>query len=252
MVAVGGDGTVHEVVNGMVDAGAPEKSDVALAVVAAGSGCDFIRTFGIPADVVAACAVALGRTARSVDLVAMHTGNAAAQRHFCNIAEVGLGGENIHRAVDLPRWLGGSRYLVSFWLTLAAYRPVQAKVTVDGRLAHDGRAVNIVVANAAYFGGGMHISPRSDPGDGKIDVLVFHGPKSDAFTLVPRIYRGTHLPHPNVLELRGANVRVESTPAVEVEADGEAAGSTPVSFTVLPGAIRLKVPLAATTSAALP
>jgi diacylglycerol kinase family enzyme len=90
----------------------------------------------------------------------------------------------------------------------------------------------------------MQISPKSQPDDGALDVLVMTGPKSDAFTALPKVYRGSHLPHPNIAELRagaGARVTVETDPPVTLEADGEVLGSTPATFEVIPGPIRLKV-----------
>ncbi len=87
----------------------------------------------------------------------------------------------------------------------------------------------------------MHISPKSEPDDGALDVLVMVGPKSDAFTMLPKIYRGTHLPHRNIVELRADRIRVETDLPFQIEADGEMLGTTPVTFEVLRKAIRMKV-----------
>ena len=83
----------------------------------------------------------------------------------------------------------------------------------------------MVVANCRFYGGGMQISPKSDPGDGPLDVLVMTGPKSDSFTTLPKVYRGTHLPHRNIAELRVSRVRVDTDPPFPVEADGEILGT---------------------------
>lgn len=238
VVAVGGDGTASEVANGLMASAGPNRP--ALALVSAGSGADFIRTFGIPANVEAACAIALGQGRREIDAIRITLGSDS-DRYALNIAEVGFGAANVLRAERLPRSLGTSRYFVAFWLALPGYRVTSARVFVDDRLAYEGRAVNIVVANARFFGGGMQISPHSEPDDGALEVLVFHGPKSDSFTLVSRFYRGDHLPHPNIAELRGANIRVETDRATPVEADGEYLGSTPVAFSVVPRALTLCV-----------
>jgi diacylglycerol kinase (ATP) len=87
----------------------------------------------------------------------------------------------------------------------------------------------------------MQISPRSEPDDGVFDVLVMVGPKSDAFTLLPKVYRGTHLPHRNIVELRAGRVRIETDPPFLIEADGETLGTTPATFEVIRNAIRVKV-----------
>jgi diacylglycerol kinase (ATP) len=246
LVAVGGDGTVHEVVNGMVggDDGRPTAEHAVLGVVAAGSGCDYIRTFGLPSRPADAVARLVGDGTRTVDLARVtytDTDGRRAERCYANIAEVGLGASTAARAARLPRRLGQSRYLVAFWAVLPGYRAGAARIEVDGTLAHDGRAVNVVAANGRYFGGGMHISPRSEPSDGALELLVFTGRKTDSLTMLPQVYRGRHVPHPRIVELRGGRFRVESEQPLHVEADGEVLGTTPVTIEVLPSALRLKV-----------
>lgn len=245
LVAVGGDGTVHEVVNAMVGAdGRPVVEGAVLGVVAAGSGCDYVRTFGIPSRAPDAVARLAGPAVRVVDVARIayvDREGRPASRCFANIAEVGLGATTAARAERLPRRLGRSRYLAAFWAVLPSYRPGAARVEVDGAVAHDGRAVNVVAANGRYFGGGMHISPRSQPDDAALDLLVFTGRKTDSFTMLPRVYRGRHLPHRRVVELRGSRLRVETDRRLDVEADGEVLGTGPVTIEVLPAALTLKV-----------
>lgn len=245
VVAVGGDGTVHEVVNGMLDeAGAPVADGAVLGVVAAGSGCDYIRTFGLPSRADAAVARLDGDAVRQVDVARIgfidDTG-APAARYFVNIAEVGLGASTAARAARLPRALGQARYLAAFWAVLPSYRPAAARIEVDGATAHEGRAVNVVVANARYFGGAMQVSPQSDPSDGTLELLVFTGRKTDSFTMLPKVYRGRHVPHHDIVELRGGRFRVEPETPLDVEADGEVLGTTPVTIEVVPAALSLKV-----------
>jgi diacylglycerol kinase (ATP) len=243
LVAVGGDGTVHEVVNGMLDESGPTVPDAVLGVLAAGSGCDFVRTFGLPDDSVRACGHLEGDGLFAIDVgkVTFRDGDGEpAVRYFPNVAEAGLGAAVVSRSARLPRRLGRSRYFFGFWLCLPRFRPAKVKVRTE-RKAYEGRAHNVVVANCQYYGGGMRISPRSWPGDGFLDVLVMVGPKSDAFTMLPKIYRGEHLPHRNVVELRARTVDVDADRPFLVEADGEVLGTTPASFEVMPQAIRLKI-----------
>jgi diacylglycerol kinase (ATP) len=87
----------------------------------------------------------------------------------------------------------------------------------------------------------MKISPRSWPTDGVLDALVFHGPKSDSFTILPKVYRGEHLPHPNIVEFRSRTVKVEADRPLRIEADGEILGWTPATFDVIPHPLKLKV-----------
>jgi diacylglycerol kinase (ATP) len=243
LVAVGGDGTVHEVVNGMMEGDRALAPDPVLGVVAAGSGCDFIRTFGLPPDSTRAVKHLGGENLYPIDVGKVtFTGRDGREetRYFANIAEVGLGGAVVHRANDLPRLFGGSRYFFGFWLTLPRHKVGRVRVDVDRR-SYDGRGVWVVVGISLLWGGGRRTPPRSYPGDGALDVLVFKGPKSESFTTLPKVYKGEHVPHPNVVELKGRTIRVEGDRPLPVEADGETLGTTPASFEVLPQIINLKI-----------
>jgi diacylglycerol kinase (ATP) len=252
LVAVGGDGTVHEVVNGMIADDRPVAEDAVLGVVAAGSGCDFARSFGLPGDAVEAARHLAGDDVRLIDVAKVTfrpgpgpgsgpgSGPAEVTRYFANIAEAGLGGAVVDRTLRLPGFLGGAKYFCGFWLTLPGFGPRTVRLDADGQ-EFAGRAFNVVVANCRFYGGGMQISPKSDPCDGALEVLVMTGPKSDAFTTLPKVYRGTHLPHRNIAELRASRIRIEAHPAVAIEADGEILGTTPATFEVIPRAIRVKV-----------
>jgi diacylglycerol kinase (ATP) len=239
LVAVGGDGTVHEVVNGMVENGGPVAADAVLGVVAAGSGCDFVRSFGLPDEAAQAAERLTGDRVRTIDVGTVTCADGDT-RCFVNIAEAGLGGAVVARAASLGKLLGGARYAAGFWLTLPRFRPAAVRLDANGQY-HAWRAYNVVVANCRFYGGGMQISPNSDPGDCLLDILVMTGPKSDSFTTLPKVYKGAHLPHRNIAELRAAQLTIEAEPGFQVEADGELLGMTPVSFGLIPGAIRLKV-----------
>jgi YegS/Rv2252/BmrU family lipid kinase len=242
LVAAGGDGTVHEVVNGMVAGDKPIAPDAVLGVLATGSGCDFVRSFGIPGDAVRAARHLTGDTVRTIDLgkVTVADGASTTVRYFANIAQAGLGGSVVARAARLPGAFATTRYFFGFWLTLPRFRPATVRLDVDGQ-AFEWLAHNVVVANCRFYGGGMRVSPKSQPDDGMLDVLVMAGPKSDAYTIVPRVYRGTHLPHRNIAELRVSRVTVETDAPYPIEADGEMLGTTPATFEVIPAALRLKV-----------
>ncbi len=245
LVAVGGDGTVHEVVNGMFDdEGKPIIPDAVLGVVAAGSGCDLIRTFGLPGDATRACHHLTGDNTYPLDIgkITYTTPDGEpAVRYFVNVAEVGLGAAVAARAERMSPSLGRSKYFLGFWLTLPRFKLAGVKV-VAGRKTYEGPAYLVVVGNAQYYGGGMKISPRSYPGDGVLDVLVFKGPKSDAFTMLPKIYRGEHLPHDHVEEFRvRSEMVVEADRALPIESDGEVLGTTPATFEVLAQPIQMKL-----------
>ena len=242
VVAVGGDGTVHEVVNGMIEDGKAVAEGAILGVVPAGSGCDFVRTFGLPQDVAKAVRHLDGDRLYPIDVARLDytQDGQTVTRYVPNIAEAGLGGAVVARAERLPRWLGRSRYFWGFWLSVRKYRACNISVRADRR-EFEGRANNVVVANGQFYGGGMKISPRSYPGDGILDVQISTGPKSEAFTMIPKIYKGEHVPHPHIKEMRGRDIAVDAERPLPIEADGEVLGTTPATFTVLPEIISLKI-----------
>lgn len=241
VVAVGGDGTVHEVVNGMFENDRTLIPDPVLGVVAAGSGNDLVRSFGIPGDVTRACARLTGSNIYSMDIgkiTCTRPGGGEAVLYFPNIAEAGLGGAVAARAERLS---GRSRYFLAFWLTLPRFRLANVTVHAD-RQTYEGPAYNIVVANCQYYGGGMKVSPKSYPGDGVFEILVMKGPKSDSFTTLPRVYRGDHIPHPHIAEMRArTSVRIDADRPLPIEADGEPIGSTPATIEILPQAVQMKI-----------
>jgi YegS/Rv2252/BmrU family lipid kinase len=244
IVAVGGDGTVNEVVNGMMGDDGPLVPDTVLGVVAAGSGCDLIRTFGLPGDASRACLHLTGDNSYPLDLGRITyttVSGASAVRHFVNVAEAGLGAAVATRAERMSPRLGQSKYFFGFWLTLPGFRLANVRIQADQRV-YEGPAYLVVVGNAQYYGGGMKISPRSFPGDGVLDVLVFKGPKTDSFTLLPRIYRGEHVPHDHVEEFRvKRTLSIEADRPLPIEADGEVLGATPATVNVMAHALRMKL-----------
>jgi diacylglycerol kinase (ATP) len=162
-------------------------------------------------------------------------------RYFPNVAEAGLGAAVAARADRLPVSLGQAKYFFGFWLTLPRFKLAKLKVRAD-RKDYEGPGLMVIVGNCQYYGGGMKISPRSYPGDGVLDVLIFKGPKSDSFALLPKVYRGEHLPHPRVAEFRVKEaLEVDADRPLPIEADGEVLGSTPATFEVVPQALLMKL-----------
>src|ERR687897_351270 len=214
-----------------------------LAREAAGSGSDFIRTFGLPGDVPRACQHLEGDNTYPLDVgkITYTSNGSSGTRLFANVAEAGLGAAVVARAERMSPRLGQSKYFFGFWLTLPRFKMATVTVRAD-RGSYEGPAYLIVVGNAQYNGGGMKVSPRSYPGDGVLDVLVFKGPKSDSFTMIPKVYRGEHVPHDHVEEFRvKRELVIEADRPLPIEADGEVLGTTPATFEVIPHPIRLNL-----------
>ncbi len=243
LVAVGGDGTVHEVVNGMFADDQPISPRAILAVVAAGSGSDFVRTFGLNLPFERLVRHLASETIQRIDVGKVHYQDfegRPATRLFANIAEAGYGAECVRRAERYPRWLGRLRYLFAAY---GAIRAVERPETLV-RLAHtevQRPIVEIVAANAQFFGGGMKVAPRALPDDGRLNVQIYTGPRSQVFTLTQRMYRGEHLPNPEIAEYQSPTLEVLPETPLLVEADGELLGTTPARFELLNQALRLKI-----------
>jgi diacylglycerol kinase (ATP) len=241
LVAVGGDALVNAIADAMLHWSGDASSDALLGVVAGSAPCDFIRTFGLPADPAQACRHLQGDDVFPIDAVRVaYHDHATAAAHFLNVAEVGLGGAILRRTNRLPASLGRARRFIGFWMAVGAFRPTDIRLRGDRR-TWEGRAHNVLVGNGQYTGGGYRMSPRSWPSDGYLDVLVMKGPKSDAFTILNKAVLGEHLPHPNIVEYRCRTLSVETARPWPIQADGLVVGTTPASFEVLPQAIRLKI-----------
>jgi diacylglycerol kinase (ATP) len=242
LVVVGGDGSVYEVANGLVGVADPPE----IAVVPRGTGWDFVRTFGIPRDVEKATAIALEGETRTIDAgrVSYRAWDGSeATAVFANVGSAGMSGAIAKRANETTKALGGkASYLWATFAVFSRWQAAEVEIAVDHE-RRTGRMFDVVVANGRFFGGGMQICPEAKPDDGLLDVLTIGDvTKRDLVQTMPKIYRGTHLPHPKAELLRGAVVTVTSDTAIPIQLDGEQPGTTPVRFEVIPGALRLRVP----------
>ncbi len=235
LVVVGGDGTLNEVVNGAAGSGAE------IAVIPAGTGRDFGRTYGIPRRFDDAVRVALDGSPRTIDLgraVYALPGGGEGSRLFANAGSVGMSGAVAARANSSSKRLGGR---VTFYYALVAeflrWHNSELSVAFEGgerrALMHD-----VIVANGNYLGGGMKLAPDARPDDGLFDlVLVGDVSKLDFVTTSPKLYRGGHVGHPRIEIVRSPWVSVEAAAPVLLELDGEQEGTTPVRFEIVPGAL---------------
>lgn len=246
IVAVGGDGTVSEVVNGFFDGDTAVSPEAELAIVPRGSGCDFVKTFAIPKRVDGAVAAAAHGGVRTIDLGRVRysgrDGRPAA-RMFCNVASAGLTGAAADRVNRSKKPLGAT---VAFaWgtiMTFVGYRNTRFRVRIDDREL-DQVCNNVIVANCRFYASGMRIMPMADPGDGLLDVLVWGDVgKVDLARNLHKLYRGTHIGHPKADISRARRVSVEPDLTLPIEADGETPGVTPATFEIVPAALRLRVP----------
>lgn len=244
IVAVGGDGTVHEVVNGLVDAesGVAHAEDLVLGILSGGSGCDLARTFGFDRRPEVAVRHLLGDTVNRFDVGRVRlTGPDGRPRTvlFANIAEAGYGGAVTDLANRLPRRIGAARYGLATMAAVARFRLVETTVQLDKHALTEPLS-NVIVANGQFFGGGMNVAPRALPWDGRFNVQAWTGRPIDVVRAAPALRKGTHTSRPDVREWNSGTVTIDGPPLI-VEADGEVLGTTPATFDLLPGVLRIKL-----------
>jgi len=240
VVSVGGDGTIHEIVNGLHEAGS--GADVAVGIVNTGTGADYIRTIGVPRRYKDACKCLLSKNRRVVDLgVVEYTKDGQRKKRlFVNFAGIGFDAEVVKATTEKFKALGDMpSYLMGLFSTLMSYENRDVSIIVDGEHG-ERRICTILLNNGRYGGGGMLPAPNADPGDGFFDLVIIDDiTKPDLIMSLPRIYRGTHLTHPKVTLMRAREVEIRPTLTSAVQADGELLGEAPARFSILPGALNV-------------
>lgn len=236
IVAVGGDGTLNEVVNG---ATRETGESPVVGAVLTGRGRDASRNFGLSLDIHAAArALVHGADAR-FDLVRGEWADGT-RRYVVTAAGAGFDAAVARRSV-----IGGRRgtlpYVSAILKCLASHATVATEIEADGAEAWTGRISTVVVANGAFYGGGMMIAPGADAADGHLDLVVLGDfGRLELLRWLPTVYRGTHLACAKVVTRRARRVTIRPASPLPVHVDGEPAGETPVTFEIRPGALRLR------------
>ena len=240
IVAVGGDGTVNEVANGIL--ASHNRKRATLGVINTGTGSDYIRTVGTPRDPVVACDF-LARKDRfliDVGLVEYIKNGNKERRFFINYAGTGFDSEVAEGTNRMPKLRFVSNtvpYVLSLLKTLVSYENKTINLTIDD-YTRIGRVLSVIIANGRYVGGGMKVAPTAELSDGKLDVVTINDVgKFELLKAFPRIYSGTHITHPKVDLHLACHVRVEPVERMAVSADGELLGECPATFEIVPQAL---------------
>jgi YegS/Rv2252/BmrU family lipid kinase len=241
IVAVGGDGSVTEVVHGVMRAGLADTREVTLAVAPHGTGNDWARSLGItrdPRDI--ARVIGAGRTMLHDVGAIDFPGTGGPRRWFINVAGAGYDAYVTER---VPRPVPSAfTYLRGALSGLATYRSPEFRLTADGETIA-GRLLLAFVANAQYCGNRMHVAPTARMDDGLLDVLAVRELSLlQALPKLAKLYQGRILSDRAVCHLRAARVRIETNPTAVIQADGQIVGQTPAEFSLLQRAIRVITP----------
>ena len=243
VVAVGGDGTLNEVVGGFFEGAMPVAPAAVLGVVALGTGRDFARSIA-QTDLESACASLKGRSTRTIDVgLARFIGHdgVPTTRIFINVASFGCSGLVAHFVNSRLKAVSGRlAFTLATLRALALYRDLTVTLEFDGAPGRSQPVTNCAFANGRFFGAGMQVAPAAQLDDGELDVTIWSG-----FGLVDFIrkrhtlYNGTHLREPGTQAVRTRRAIATSESVVMLEVDGESVGRLPAQLEVLAGALRL-------------
>lgn len=250
IVAIGGDGTVNEVVNGFFDdAGAPIAPAASFALIPYGTGGDFRRTFELPTDLAEAAAVVAANRRRQIDVGRLTYRTASggeATRMFANIASFGVSGVVDRLVNESGKKLGRLSFLYATARATLTYKNQRVQLVFDGADRLELTINTVAVANGRYFGGAMKVAPDAEPDDGVFDVVAMGDLGfGDLLTSGRRLYKGTHLAMDKVSSRRAKVVEaeaIEPNAVVELDVDGECLGRLPARFELVPLALWMIVP----------
>lgn len=235
-IAAGGDGTANLVANALLDLGLDEPPT--LGILPIGSGCDLLKTFGIPPHLDAAAAHLATDDTYLIDVGLLE--GSWGERYFLNVAQVGVGAAAAETAPKMNRGLGTARYPIAFGIRLPRFPKAHVTITTERR-TYESDALAVIMANAQFFAGGWNVAPKATLVDGVLDMQIIDTSKSRAPAIVPKVIRGTHLTDRAVRRFSAAEFTIETDPIWPVEADGDLIGNTTVRGRVVPAALRLKI-----------
>ena len=246
LLVVGGDGAIHEVLNGLYSQTEVSPSEVTLGLIPVGSGNDWSRLHDIPHDYEAAVGLIAGAAGhtRPQDVARVDTRMDGRPycRYMMNIGGLGFDSEVCHR-FDLAKERGHAsdrQYLKSLLSGFFSYKPLKFRVDVDGREFFRGIAFSVALGIGKYCGGGMRQTPDAVPDDGLIDVTVVGKLSKWRFlSKVPSLFRGDIYKFKEVTHTRGRVIDISAAPYSYMEIDGEPVGITPVRIEVVPAGVQV-------------
>jgi len=246
LIAVGGDGTVNEVVNGILKSS--DSQNIVLGIVSAGTTCSFARSIGIPPNPIKSSHLLTSQNRLLVDVGVVEYINEGrhSRRFFVNEADVGFGAVVVEASKKPASYFGRKTnylpYIIGGFASLISYKNRRITLRVDNEAEDVYDCVMVVIANGTYFGGGMQIAPNALPNDGLLDMVLFGDmDKSTMLKIWSMTYKGRHISHDKIKLLKIRRADIQCTEKILVEADGELLGEGPVSFSVVPSTLNIVV-----------
>jgi YegS/Rv2252/BmrU family lipid kinase len=243
ILAVGGDGTMNEVVNGVFNQAYCQTTQITLGMITVGTGNDWGKMFGIPTDYEEAVKIISTGLTRLQDtgIVTYYHGIVKESRYFLNIAGLGFDAVVVKRTnIQKDRGRKGKAiYMINLLRSLLFYRHTVASVAIDGKIIQDD-VFTISIGIGRYSGGGMRQTPNAIPDDGLFDITIIRKiRKGDVIMSLKMLYDGTILDHPRISGFTGKEILIDSDPLIHLEADGESLGHSPIEFRMLPKSINI-------------
>jgi YegS/Rv2252/BmrU family lipid kinase len=250
VVAMGGDGTINEVVNGFFDdQGKPIAPEASLGVIPFGTGGDFRRTVHLPTELADAARVIAANHRRRIDVGRLEftaTGGARGARMFANIASFGVSGVVDRLVNESGKKLGRLSFALATARATWSYTNQRVQLVFDGGDRVEATINTVAIANGRYFGGAMMVAPHAELDDGQFDVIAMGDfGFADLLRSGRRLYQGTHLTMDKVTARRARVVEAEPIDpgaVIELDVDGENPGRLPARFELVPAALWLVVP----------
>ena len=250
IVAIGGDGTVSETVNGFFDdAGVAIAPEASFGLIPFGTGGDFRRTLAIPTETKAAAAVIAANNRRKIDVGRLELttfANVKRRVMFANIASFGVSGVVDRMVNESSKRLGRLSFAVAALRATWSYKNQRVQLRFDGGAPLEATINTIAVANGRYFGGAMMIAPNAELDDGLLDVISLGDfTFGDVLANTRRVFKGTHLAMEKVTTRRARVIEAEPVDpgaVVELDIDGEPLGKLPARFEVIPAALWMIAP----------
>lgn len=225
IIAIGGDGTVHEVGNGLVNTGVP------MGYIPAGTGNDYALANRICFDPVYALERIFKNKPYLIDTASL------GERMMIGFLGIGFDGKIAELVNQSPRkrWLGRLTYGLEAIRSFKTYEPTHVSLTIDGQQIEYDQVWSIAISNIPSYAGGMKICPDASMNDGQLDICCVRKTTPSQFMrMVPAVYKGKHGNHPSVSFHRGTNIQIDSYSPLSIHADGETIGQTPLTIKVNP------------------